>query len=157
MQDITLVRRPNTLSRMQLAVHATCRTNHGASRLVNASLVRRKYGVLLPGFVGMRGLWSIRLRHARSMSTSPVISLPCSRAHSPGLPGYHEAHRPGRCSQTPRIELTRSTLQICFRNLLARFFPLVQRRWWWDLLQFRVLKAIEQLQLSRIPWLCVHL
>ena len=48
---------------MQLTLHATRRTHHGASRLViewlsAASLVRRKPGVLRPGFVGMRGLWS---------------------------------------------------------------------------------------------------
>ena len=42
---------------MLLTLHATGRTHHGASRLVTANIVRGKTAVLLPGLVGMRGLW----------------------------------------------------------------------------------------------------
>ena len=50
---------PNILGRMQLTIHATHRTRHGASRLViECEPGPAKPGVLRPGFVGMRGLQS---------------------------------------------------------------------------------------------------
>ena len=57
---------------MQLTLHATRRTTHGASRLVQAmSAWSVKTDVLRPGIVGMRGSMVMRLRPFMIPSTSP--------------------------------------------------------------------------------------
>ena len=63
---------PAVLSRMQLTLHATRRTPHDASRLVQAlSAWSMKTRVLCPGIVGMRGSMVIRLRLCMISSTHP--------------------------------------------------------------------------------------
>ena len=63
------------LSRVQLTLHATSPTPHGASRFVLAmSAWSVKPDVLRPGVVGMRGSMVIQLRPCMIVSTPPTSS-----------------------------------------------------------------------------------
>ena len=85
------------LGRMQFTLHATCRTPHGASRLVQAtSAWLVKTHVHRPGIVRMRGSVVVRPRQARTEYTPPPYRSLVSGGYIPVAPvAYQVILEPG--------------------------------------------------------------
>ena len=101
---------------MQLTLHATRRTHHGASRLViDCEPGPAKPGVLRPGFVGTRGQWSYDYGMQDYEYTTPptkVYEIVCLFVH---LPGVLDAER-GDGIRHPRRSKTQYLIVLALRT-----------------------------------------